>query len=175
MLTPAERLDLARPAEMAEQDWSALRSAIVGSMEQSTRLSAGSEAGAEGEMNDHFASAVALSGDTALVGAPPDGAGRGSVYVFVRAGDAWTLQAKLQQGSPFGIGFGAAVSLDQDTALIGAPNGGNGGGAAYVFSRTGNDWSQVAELLPPGGGENLDQFGASVALSGDTVVVGASG
>jgi hypothetical protein len=71
--------------------------------------------------------------------------------------------------------FGWSVSLSGDTALLGAPfNDDNGilSGSAYVFIRTGNTWTQQAQLLASDNG-TYDEFGQSVSLSGDTALIGA--
>ena len=124
---------------------------------------------------------VAVSGDTALLGAPSDdtaaGAQAGSAYVFVRAGTTWTQQQKLvaSDGAP-GDGLGWSVSVSGDTAAVGAPfddmSGPTDVGSAHVFLRTGTVWSEEPTLLAPDG-EGGDIFGYSVAVAGDTVVVGA--
>lgn len=140
---------------------------------------------ADGTAEDLFGYAVALSGNTALVGAPYDdenGMEQGSAYVFVRNGATpnatWTQQARLvaQDRSSFDY-FGYAVALDGETALVGAVYGpGSAGpeqGAVYVFVRGGNGtWTQQARLNA-GDGQSQDQFGAAVALDGDTALVGA--
>ena len=71
--------------------------------------------------------------------------------------------------------FGHDVAPDGDTALIGAVHDDYNGmfsGSAYVFTRTGGVWSEQAKLLPADGAVG-DSFGNSVALDGDTVVIGA--
>ena len=70
--------------------------------------------------------------------------------------------------------FGQSVAIDGSTCVIGAPNGNSGTGSAYVFTNTGGSWSQVAELIATGGASN-DSFGVSVAIDGDTCVIGAYG
>jgi hypothetical protein len=135
----------------------------------------------DGATDDRFGASVALSGDTALVGAPGhDIAGKqnaGAAYVFVRSGGSWTKQAKLT-GDYVHFGaesFGTAVALEGDTALIGAPlhNGVTFPwvGAAYVFTRSGASWTQQSYLVLSDPGGNI-AFGSSVALSGDTAVIG---
>ncbi len=135
---------------------------------------------ADGAANDHLGYAVALSGNTALVGAPYDdenGIEQGSAYVFVRNGATWTQQARLtaQDRSSFDY-FGIAVALDGDTALVGAVYGPGSvspeQGAVYVFVRGGTTWTQQARLNA-GDGQGQDQFGAAVALDGNTALVGA--
>jgi hypothetical protein len=121
-----------------------------------------------------FGYSVAISGDTALIGAPAVSEWTGAAYVFIRTGTTWTQQAKLT--APDGIPadeFGFSVALYGDTALIGASYAGNGwSGKAYVFTRTGTTWAQEAELTASDG-QPEDQFGWSVAISGDTAVVGS--
>jgi hypothetical protein len=158
---------------------------------------------------DLFGTAVALSGDgnTLAVGATGEagsvgginGAGSdngaleaGAVYVFARAGTAWTQQAYVKASNP-GIGddFGWAVALSTDgnTLAVGADaesgashglggdpssDGASTAGAAYVFKRSGAVWTQQAYIKAPNA-EAEDRFGTGIALSGDgnTLAVGA--
>ena len=129
--------------------------------------------------NDYFGASVAVSGDTAVIGArfeATGGVNAGAAYVFTRSGGAWTQQAKLMasdaQSSDY---FGYSVAVSGDTAVIGAygeATGGSYAGAAYVFTRTGGSWTQQAKLMASDAQEN-DLFGVSVAVSGDTAVIGA--
>ncbi len=123
----------------------------------------------------NFGSAVALSGDTALVGDNSANNYAGAAYIFVRSGGAWTRQATLLpsdgQGSDL---FGQSVALDGDTALVGAIGHNSSTGAVYVFVRSGTTWTQQAELIGTGGGVP-GSFGWSVALSGNTALVGLQG
>jgi hypothetical protein len=133
--------------------------------------------------NDNFGSSVAISGSTALVGAVtrdvPGKSDVGSAFVYVRSGTIWspTPQATLiASDGASGDEFAISVALSADTALIGArsadgPAGANSG-AGYVYSRVSGVWSQQAKLST---GAPLDNrgFGTSVAVSGNTVVVGA--
>ena len=127
---------------------------------------------------DQFGIALAIDGDTLLVGSRFDDDGAtdaGSVYVFVRSGGSWIVQAKLNGTPQPGALFGDAVDLDGNRAVVGAryeniPAGDQG--AAYVFERNGGSWSQVAQLVDPSGSGG-DEFGFSVAVSGDRVLVGA--
>jgi len=133
----------------------------------------------DGAAGDNFGCYVSLSGDTALVGAWLDddhGEMSGSAYVFVRSGTFWTQQAKLlaSDGTANDL-FGWSVSLDNDTALIGAywdDDNGNKSGSAYVFTRTGTTWTQQAKLLASDGAV-MDYFGYSVSLCGDTALISA--
>jgi len=136
----------------------------------------------DGNEGDFFGSSVALSGDAALVGAPgdedPNGEQAGSAYVFGRDDGEWTQRAKFAPENGDGDDlFGTAVDLAGGTALVSAvrdeaPNG-EQAGSAYVFER-GNDggWEQAAKLAAGDGGES-DEFGWTVALAGETALVGA--
>jgi hypothetical protein len=127
----------------------------------------------DGSYGDYFGSALALSGDTAVVGAFNKNAARGAAYVFIRQDGAWTQQAKLvaDDGADESA-FGAAVALDGDTVVVGAfgPNGGAGG--AYVFTRTATTWTLSAKVAADDG-QSGDAFGGAVAVRGDTIAVGA--
>jgi hypothetical protein len=129
---------------------------------------------------DFFGYAVAISGDTAVVGAIGDddnGAESGSAYVFVRSGTSWPQQAKLMPTDGAADDhFGGTVAISGDTAVVGAPfddDNASQSGSAYVFVRSGTSWSQQAKLTASDGAED-DFFGGAVAISEDTVVVGSA-
>ncbi len=143
---------------------------------QQAKLTAG-----DGAANDGFGWSVALDGDTALVGVSWGDVGsnrhQGSAYVFTRNGSSWTQQAKLTAGDGAAFDrFGVSVALNDDTALVGAYLDGvdanSRQGSAYVFTRCGSSWTQQAKLTA-GDGAAHDQFGVSVALDGETALVGA--
>lgn len=140
---------------------------------QQARLGASDAAAGDG-----FGRSIAVSGDTVLVGAPLKAAGaghfaNGAVYAFVRNASAWPQQAKLvAQSSMDGDGFGSALALEGDRALIGAPRAANQAGSAFVFERAGSAWSQQAQLVAAAGDAG-DNLGWSVALSGNTAIAGA--
>ena len=132
---------------------------------------------------DDFGCSVAIAGDTVVVGACYDdhagGIDAGSVYIFVRSGEVWTQQAKLTAADPASIDyFGYAVTISGETVVIGAHydsyNGKTSAGSAYVFVRSGALWSQQAKLTPDDAA-NYDYFGHSVAISGDTALIGSEG
>ncbi len=130
-----------------------------------------SGATADGGPPDAFGSAVALSGDTVLVGAPSGVQDAGAVYVFVRSGTTWSLQQQLT--APDGTGndaFGASVAIFGDALLVGAPLHG-GAGAAYFFTRSGTTWTVQQELFDASADV---AFGASVALGASSAAVGTS-
>ena len=143
---------------------------------QSAKLTA-----AGGVANDHFGRSVAVSGDTIVVGA----ASPGRAYVFVRPSAGWsgtrTQTATLTaSGGAAGDGFGSSVAINGDTIVVGAPDstvGLNAGqGRAYVFVKPITGWSgtrtQTATLTASGGAAG-DGFGSSVAIDGDSILVGA--
>ena len=120
-----------------------------------------------------FGGAVVVDGDTALIGSIFGGGFKGAVYVFVRSGGAWIEQAKLLgRVAAIPEGFGTSVALGGDLAFVGAPGEDTGAGAVYVFQRTGTTWQQVARLVAPVR-RNYDAFGQSVAIQGDTLLVGS--
>ena len=152
---------------------------------------------------DNFGFSVALSGHTLVVGAFPEDSGAtgvdgdqsdndvinaGAVYVFVRDGTTWTQQAYLKASNPQSSDhFGYSVAISGDTLAVSAPRedssatgvGGNqfddnaaDSGAVYVFVRDGGTWSQQAYVKASNTGAG-DFFGWAVALSGDTLAVGA--
>lgn len=128
----------------------------------------------DGEALDAFASSVALSGTTAIIGATGKGNGAGGAYVFTSSGSTWSQQQELlaSDGNP-GDSFGVSVSLSASTVLIGAHESAQTG-AAYVFTNSGSTWSEVQKLLATNG-QPSDFFGFSVSLSGTTALIGAFG
>ncbi len=132
----------------------------------------------DGAAGDHFGFSVAVSGDTILIGAYRDddnGFDSGSAYVFHYDGAQWVEQAKLLASDGASQDkFGEAVAVSGDTAVIGAPGDDDNGpdsGAVYVCRHDGVDWSEEAKLVASDGAA-YDEFGYSVAVHGDTVVVG---
>lgn len=152
---------------------------------------------------DGFGGEVAISGNTIVVGAVfEDSAATGvngneadnsvsdsgAVYVFTRTGTTWSQQAYLKaSNTALNFVFGVSLDISGDTIVVGsqyetsAATGVNGNafdrsltsaGAAYVFVRNGTTWSQQAYLKASNTGLN-DLFGTAVAVSGDTIVVGA--
>ena len=125
---------------------------------------------------DQFGLSVSISGDTAIIGAHGGFGLKGCAYVFIRSGNTWTQQTKLTasdaaSGDQFGYN---AISIFGDTAIIGARGDGNWTGSAYVFTRSGNTWTQQAKLTVSDGVSN-DQFGYYADIFGDTAILGAVG
>ena len=151
---------------------------------------------------DWFGWSVAVSGDTVVIGAPQEGSSAtgldgsqadnsapesGAAYVFVRSAGVWTQQAYLKpSNTETDDHFGYSVSISGDTVVIGAlgedsnatgvngnqsDNSSSNSGAAYVFIRTAGLWTQSDYLKASNTGAG-DMFGWSVAISGETIVVG---
>ncbi|NOT61611.1 MAG: hypothetical protein HOP19_15445 [Acidobacteria bacterium] len=124
----------------------------------------------------NFGTSVALDGDRLLVGALGDGprqiVNQGAVYYFTRSNNTWTQQQRFQANDVRDQAhFGVSLSLDGTNLAIGAH--GLAGGSAYVFTQEANTWTQQAKILPSVVTTNFDQFGLSLALAGDRLVVGA--
>lgn len=131
-----------------------------------------------------FGWSVDIDGDTIVVGEPV----RGKAYVFERNGTSWTQEAVLQASNHDSQDdFGESVAISGDTIVVGANhedsaatgvngnglnNGAGNSGAAYVFVRDETSWVQEAYLKASNTGVT-DAFGESVAIEGDTLVVGA--
>jgi hypothetical protein len=133
-------------------------------------------------LSDALGSAVAVSGDTALLGAPSDGDlgnRSGSAYVFDRDGRTgeWLQATKINASNASAEDlFGTAVAIDGDTAVVGAPRDSaiaQRAGSAYVFARQpGGEWIEVRRLNAADGAIG-DAFGTSVSIHGDAIIVGA--
>jgi hypothetical protein len=126
----------------------------------------------------NFGTSVALRGDLALIGAPELGAaGNGAAYVFRFDGSSWNEEQKLfASDGTASASFGISVALgDAGVAFVGAhqdDESAANGGAAYVYRYDGATWVFDQKLLAgdPGAG---DDFGYSVALDGDSALIGA--
>jgi hypothetical protein len=156
------------------------------------------------DAGDGFGGAVVISGDTLAVGASGEDSratgvdgdetddsaeDAGAVYVFARSGASWSPQAYLKASNPDTVDrFGAQLALSGNVLAVGATfedsgssnvngdqadNGSADAGAAYLFTRQNTVWSQQA-YLKTSNADADDHFGA-VAISGNTVAVGASG
>jgi hypothetical protein len=127
--------------------------------------------GSDTVAGDYLGYSVAISGTSAVVGAPGYAGHAGRAYVFTKTGAGWKQAAELK-GSDTAAGdyFGYSVAISGTTAIVGAP----GLARAYVFTKTGAGWKQAAELK---GSDTVvgDAFGDSVAISGTSAVAGADG
>ncbi|MBN1155472.1 T9SS type A sorting domain-containing protein [candidate division KSB1 bacterium] len=122
---------------------------------------------------DKFGHSVSISGDYVIVGAPGDDKGKGSAYIFRHQGKSWIEHAKITaaDGEQYDE-FGISVSIDENISLVGAWNDDYYIGAVYIFERQMTDWIEIAKLKASDGVEG-DNFGTSVAISGDHIIVGA--
>ena len=152
---------------------------------------------------DYFGTSVALSGSTLAVGATNEESSAtgvngnqndnstllgGAVYVFTRTGSTWSQEAYIKaSNTDYADAFGSSVALSGSTLAVGALNerssatGVNGNqsdnskpdsGAVYLFTRAGSAWNQQAYIKASNTDAN-DQFGYSIALSGNTLAAGA--
>ena len=134
----------------------------------------------DGGPSDQFAGAVSIDGTVAVVGASGDddgGSGAGAAYVFRFNGTDWVQEQKLTASDAAAFDeYGIAVGVSGDSIVVGAPRNdlpvGNNAGAAYVYVFNGATWDEQQRLLATGGALG-DRFGHSVAIDGDTVLVGA--
>ncbi|MBP46992.1 MAG: hypothetical protein CMH53_03555, partial [Myxococcales bacterium] len=147
-----------------------------GTWTQATKLVA-----KNGAAGDDFGRSVAISGDRIVVGAYGDddkGSNSGSAYVYERQKDGtWSQVSKLvAKDGAANDRFGASVSISSDRALVGTwgdDDKGNASGSAYVYERqVDGTWTQAAKLVAKDGAAS-DNFGVSVAISGERVVVSA--
>jgi hypothetical protein len=140
-----------------------------------------------GSAGDNFGNSVDVSGSTIVVGAWGDddnGTDAGAAYVFVRgSNEVWTQQQKLtaSDGRVSDFFSAHAVAIEGNTIVVGAyaQDGGSSNqadnrGAAYIFTRSGTVWAQQTKINPSIGiSAPNDEFGISVDISGNTVIVGA--
>lgn len=182
------------PAGLSVADWDTIQAQLsAGPYLKASNTNAG----------DYFGYAVAVSGNTVVVGARGESSNApgvngnqndnsvssaGAVYVFVKTGNTWSQQAYLKSASPDSHDeFGASLAIEGDTLAVGdwsddsgsvGVNGNPaddtmpGAGSVYIFARSGSTWSQQA-YLKASNPDQQDSFGISVALSGNTLVVGA--
>jgi len=140
---------------------------------------------------DYFGGSVSIDGDYAIVGAINNDNWKGAAYIFRRDGDDWIEEQKLvasdAEDSPeeYWDWFGNSVAIDGEYAVVGAEYDDNenspdrsptwkAAGAAYIFKRHGNYWIEEQKLIASDG-YYWDRFGSSVAIEGDTILIGAVG
>jgi hypothetical protein len=157
------------------------------------------------EANDLFGNSVAVSGNTIVIGAPMESSNAtgingdqnnnlasqsGAVYVFIKVNGIWVQEAYLKaSNSEAGDKFGTSVAIDGDIIVVSAPdedssativngneadNSAPNSGSVYVFARIDNQWNQIAYLKAPNT-ESFDNFGHSVSISNNKIVVGTPG
>ncbi|MFZ0666800.1 MAG: hypothetical protein WAM97_13690 [Acidimicrobiales bacterium] len=135
--------------------------------------------------NDDFGYSVAISGDTAVVGAAgvvsPSGpiSSPGAAYIYVKGSSGWPTTPTATLADPAGTSndvFGYSVAVSSKTVVVGAPRTHFSEGATYIYTRVASGWPAMptSTLADPGNNDS-DEFGNSVAVSGKTVVVGTPG
>ncbi|HET9066638.1 MAG TPA: choice-of-anchor B family protein [Gemmatimonadales bacterium] len=131
---------------------------------------------ANGAAGDAFGSAIAIDGETAVVGAPGAGDGVGAAYVLHRTGGEWRVAVKLTpQDTAVARGFGSAVAIRGDRLLIGAPGSLAGAGLVQPFRRVAGAWIAEAGVRRAGAADTTAAFGGTIAMASDRAFVGAAG
>jgi len=133
----------------------------------------------DAQEEDLFGSGIGISGGTVVVAAEEEdqaGLDAGAAYVFEWTGIAWRETRKVTGAdTAAGDRFGRSIAIDGDTFVVGADRADGVSadtGAAYVFVESGGTWVQQAKLVQPDP-YLADHFGRSVAISGETIVVGS--
>ncbi|WP_309381220.1 InlB B-repeat-containing protein [Cerasicoccus frondis] len=130
----------------------------------------------EADRREYFGSSVSMSGHTVIIGAPGDqdrGANTGSAYIYIQNNGAWTEQTKLTASDPAADSeYGSSVGISGDTVVIGAHGKYDETGAAYIYTRNNGVWTEQAKLIASDAAVE-DNFGSSVSISGDTIVIGS--
>ncbi len=129
---------------------------------------------------DLFGNCIDVSGDTVVVCAINDddnGVNSGSIYAFTRNGLVWNEQQKLTASDAAILdSFGSDVAIENDTIVVGANSTDENefnSGAAYVFTRSGVNWSEQQKLTASDADAN-DKFGNSVSISGNKIIIGSA-
>ncbi len=147
------------------------RSGASGAWEHEDKIFA-----ADAASNDRFGHSVAIGGDRAVVSAVLDDSAAGSAYLFRNEGGTWVQEDKIQGDPVVPLdSFGAAIGMSGDVVIVGAPGDDTGGGeagAAYVFRRAGTSWDLEQKLIASDA-SSFEFFGSSVAIAGDTAMVGS--
>jgi hypothetical protein len=152
---------------------------IDGGMSETSRLLA-----SDGQASDELGSSVSISGGTIVVGAPQThNSGSGAVYVYTTTAADWTNSfqiAKLTASDGVtGDRLGTSVSMQGGIVAAGAPSRSDGSnqGAVYIYTEPAGGWQNDTEAfkLTASDGAPSDLFGISVAVSGNTTAIGASG
>ncbi|MCC6454701.1 MAG: FG-GAP repeat protein [Caldilineaceae bacterium] len=134
----------------------------------------------DGAANDGFGSAVSVQHHTLVVGAPGDGGGSGSVYVYEQNPTdptVWNQTKKLTDGAA-NSAFGTAVVISNDILVVGAPGDAGSSGTIFIYERNlggPNAWGMLGSGRKAADAHNGDRFGTSLNISTERIVVGAPG
>ncbi|WP_411955639.1 beta strand repeat-containing protein, partial [Cysteiniphilum sp. SYW-8] len=127
---------------------------------------------------DLFGSSVAMSGNVVAIGAEFEDSGalntNGAVYVYRFDGSNWVETKLLASDATSNAQFGARVALDGDMLFVSAKRDNGNRGAVYIFKYDGSNWVETQKIVPVDIAAS-DEFGISLAQSGNTLVVGSSG
>lgn len=129
----------------------------------------------DGAAGDSFGQSVSIDGDYAIVGATRNddaGSNSGSAYVFIRSGTTWTEQQKLVASDAAAEDSFGRVSISGDYVAVSARGDNNNTGSVYVFIRSGTMWTEQQKLIASDAATS-DDFGNSVSIIGDYIVVGS--
>ena len=169
--------------DIVVDDRKAMYPVIVDPIFQQAKLTASDGTGGADQAGDWFGYSIAVDGNTIVVGAPEHDEKidastyhiyQGTAYIFEKRAGHWTEIRRLKaSGGKSYERFGKSVAIDKDVIVVGTPHAG-AQGCAYVFVKSPNGWPivETAKLTSWYGGAN-DWFGYSVAIEGDTVVVGS--
>ncbi len=133
-----------------------------------------------GQSGDRFGTSVAIDGDYAIVGAPVTNVNNiieaGAAYIFHFENGKWVEKQQLKAQTPgAGDWFGSSVAISGKYAIVGAdPASPSNSGMAHIFRLDQNGWILVKKLTPPAG-QQSENFGYSVAISGDNAIIGSPG
>ncbi|MFM7358072.1 MAG: beta strand repeat-containing protein, partial [Sediminibacterium sp.] len=134
--------------------------------------------GIEGTSVQGFSVDISADGNTVIIGGYGDKFGVGAVWIFKRTGSTWNQQGNKLVGSdrvgPSYQGYSVALSADGNTAIVGGFLDNNNTGAAWIFSRNGDTWTQQGTKLVANDASGLARQGWSVSLSadGNTAIIG---
>jgi hypothetical protein len=122
---------------------------------------------------DKFGYSVSIGNDFIIVGAHGDSGSTGAAYVFLRNGPDWSQDAILRASvGNAGDAFGYSVAIDGNWAVVSASGYNSSAGAAYIFERNGDAWSQRQKIIDPNQPGVLEKFGYSVAIHNDRIAIG---
>lgn len=117
---------------------------------------------------------VSVYQDTVAIGGPTNNTNVGATWIWTRSGSVWTQQQLLiGTGNTGASRQGTAVSVYQDTVVIGGSTDNTAIGAVWVWTRTAGVWTQLQLIVPFGNATTTLSFGCSVSIYNDTIIVGA--
>jgi hypothetical protein len=152
--------------------------------QQGTKLVGSGAVGTGAEQG--YSVSLSADGNTAIVGAPLDNPissfrGTGAAWIWTRSGGVWTQQgSKLVGSGAVGAGlqgWSVSISADGNTAIVGGQRDDSDEGAAWVWTRSGEIWTQQGgKLVGADGGAGVRQgYSVSLSADGNTAIVGGAG